>query len=244
MPDRVLVEVLVAAPIDTVWKALRDPAEICRWFGWDYPDLARDVEMMFVDLIEDVAARTLSSKHYPDRFVLEDAGSHTVVRIVRSAPVTDGGWQGIYDDVHDGWITFLQQLKFALERHPGAARRTIFLNGRAKDAATPPPPIALGLNGLAVIPIGERYEIDTTVGETLRGTVYYRSADQVGLTVDDYGDGLLIVARRPRTKKSLFGGGQIVITTYGMPEEAFAAMRRRWADWCCGYANGAGTMSS
>ena len=231
MPDRVLVEVLVAAPIDTVWKALRDPAEICRWFGWDYPDLAKEVEMIFVDLIEDVAARTLSSKHYPDRFVLEDAGSHTVVRVVRSAPVTEGGWQGIYDDVQDGWITFLQQLKFALERHPGANRRTIFLNGRAKDATTPPPPIALGFDRLAAVPVGERYEIDTPAGETLGGLIRYRTADQVGLTVDDYGDGLLIVARRPRTAKSPFGGGQIVITTYGMPDAAFAAARQRWAEW-------------
>jgi hypothetical protein len=231
MPDRVLVEVLVAAPIDTVWKALRDPAEVCRWFGWDYPDLAKDVDMIFGGLVEDVAAHTLTSEHYPDRFVLEDAGSHTVVRIVRSAPVTDGGWQGIYDDVYDGWIMFVQQLKFALERHPGADRRTIFLNGRAKDAATPPPPTALGFSRLAVVPIGERYEIDTPVGETLRGIVRYRTADHVGLTVDDYGDGLLIVTTRPRTAKSAFGGGQMVITTYGMADAAFTAARQRWADW-------------
>jgi hypothetical protein len=229
MPDRVLVEVLIAAPVDTVWKALRDPKEICRWFGWDYPDLAKDVEMMFVGMIEDVANRTLSSKHFPDRFVVEDAGSHTVVRIIRSAPVTDGGWQGIYDDVHDGWITFLQQLKFVLERHPGKDRRTIFLNGRTKDATTPLP--LMGFVSLAAVPIGDRYEIDTVAGERLRGTVRYRTADQLGLTVDDYGDGLLIVTRRPRTAKSLFGGGQMVITTYGMPDAAFAAARQRWADW-------------
>jgi uncharacterized protein YndB with AHSA1/START domain len=231
MPDRVLVEVLVAAPIDTVWKALRDPKEICRWFGWDYPDLAKDVEMMFGGMIEDVANRTLSSKHFPDRFALEDAGSHTVVRIIRSAPVTDGGWQGIYDDVHDGWIMFLQQLKFTLERHAGEERRTIHLNGRAKDAATPLPVAALGFGRLAAVPTGERYEIDTPTGDTLSGVVYYRSADQLGLTVDQCGNGLLIVTTRPRTAKSPFGGGQIVITTYGMHEAAFKAGHQRWADW-------------
>lgn len=231
MPDRVLVEILVAAPIDTVWKALRDPVEVCRWFGWDYPDLAKDVEMIFGGLVEDVAARTLTSEHYPDRFVLEDAGSHTVVRIIRSAPVTDGGWQGVYDDVYEGWITFLQQLKFALERHRGEDRRTIFLNGRSKDAAAPLPLAALGSGRLTAVPTGERYEIETPAGETLRGLVRFRTADQLGLTVEGYGDGLLIVATRPRTAKSPFGGGQIVITTYGMPDAAFTAARQRWADW-------------
>src|SRR5262245_60629694 len=232
MPDRVLVEVLVAAPIDTVWKALRDPAEICRWFGWDYPDLAKEVQMIFVDhVIEDAANRTLSAKEMPDRFVVEDAGTHTVVRIIRSAPVTDAGWQGIYDDVYEGWTMFLQQLKFALERHAGADRRTIYLNGRTKDAATPLPLAALGFSRLAAVPTGERYEIDTPAGETLRGIVRYRAADHLGLTVDDYGDGLLIVTTRPRTAKSPFGGGSIVITTYDMPDAAFTAARQRWADW-------------
>jgi hypothetical protein len=31
--DRVVVEVTVAAPVDVVWHALRDSAEIRRWFG-------------------------------------------------------------------------------------------------------------------------------------------------------------------------------------------------------------------
>jgi hypothetical protein len=29
-PSRVIVEILVAAPIETVWKTLREPAQICR----------------------------------------------------------------------------------------------------------------------------------------------------------------------------------------------------------------------
>jgi len=227
MPDRVIVEVLVAAPIETVRKALREPKEICRWFGWDYPDLARDVEMMFPEgIVEDVSAPGFS-----DRFTVEDAGTHTVVRVIRSAPVTDGTWQGVYDDTVEGWITFLHQLEFALERHAGQDRRTIFLNGRMKDAATPAPVVALGLERLATVPIGERYEIATPAGEGLAGTVQYRSAGQLGLTVDGYGNGLLIVATRPVTAKSHFGGGQIVITTYDMPDAAFAAARDRWTAW-------------
>lgn len=40
--DRVIVDILVVAPIDVVWRALREPAEINRWFGWDYPQLAEE----------------------------------------------------------------------------------------------------------------------------------------------------------------------------------------------------------
>ena len=45
--DRVLIEVVVAAPIETVWKALRDPAEIRRWFGWDYAGLDEEIALIF-----------------------------------------------------------------------------------------------------------------------------------------------------------------------------------------------------
>jgi hypothetical protein len=228
MPDRVIVEVLIAAPIDRVRKALRDPKEIGLWFGWDYPTLDQDIQMMFPDgIVEDV-----SSPGFSDRFVVEDAGTHTVVRVIRSAPVSEGTWQGIYDDTAQGWVTFLQQLKFALERHAGQTRRTVYLNGRAKDAATLPPVFALNLHRLATVPVGERYEIATPAGETLRGTIQYRAAgDDLGLTVDDYGEGLLVLNTRPRTAKSLHGGGAIVITTYGMDDSAFAAMRARWEAW-------------
>ena len=118
MADRVIVEILVAAPIDTVWKAVLDPVEAQRWFGWDYPNLAADLVEMWKDSRSDVAKREIWSDNMPDRFTFEDLGTHTVVRIVRSAPAGDNSWTGIYDDMIEGWITFMQQLKFALERHP------------------------------------------------------------------------------------------------------------------------------
>jgi len=232
MPDRVLVEILVAAPFDTVWKAVREPAEICRWFGWEYPSLAADVEWMFVkDVKVDETGRTLYADGRMDRFTLEPHGTHTLVRIIRSAPVTNAGWQGIYDDSFEGWITFMQQLKFALERHPGAARRTIFLNGRAKAAEAPLPIDALDLARLAVVPIGERYAARLPTDETIEGTVWHRSGHQLALTVDGYGDGLLFVGTRPRTAKSLYGGGKIIVTTYGLADQAFDRLRARWVEW-------------
>jgi len=231
MADRVLVEILVAAPIETVWKALREPAEVIRWFGWAYPNLLADTEGMWADTKVDEANRTLYSDGQPDRFTVEPAGDKTIVRVIRSAPADAAGWSGIYDDVLEGWTTFFQQLKFALERHQGQERATLFLNGRARDAATPNPIEAMGLAPLWVVPAGERYSVRSKTGDTLEGTIYFRSPYQLGLTVDGAGDGLLIVTLRPRTSKSPHGGGSVLLTTYGMTADALAALRKRWSQW-------------
>ena len=120
-PDRVLVEILVAAPIDTVWRALRDPAELRRWFGWEYAGLAEEVDLIFgPETVASDADHTLRFGDYmgmSDRYTLEAHGNHTIVRLIRSAPVTDPSWKGIYDDVGEGWLTFTEQLRFVLERH-------------------------------------------------------------------------------------------------------------------------------
>ena len=81
------------------------------------------------------------------------------------------------------------------------------------------------------MPVGERYAITTAFGEGLEGTVWFRTAYQMGITVDAFGDGLLIPNDRPQTGKSLHGGGNVVITTYGLSDRAFADLQERWRRW-------------
>jgi hypothetical protein len=152
------------------------------------------------------------------------------VRLIRSAPASDVSWKGIYDDVVEGWITFVQQLRFAMERHRGAERRTLFLYGRARAAGTRLPGDALGFGALSTVLVGERYAITTAFGERLEGTVWFRTAYQMGITVDAFGDGLLIPNDRPQTGQSPHGGGNVVITTYGLSDRAFAD-EERWRRW-------------
>ena len=229
--DRVLVEILVAAPIDTVWRALRDPEELRRWFGWEYAGLAEEVDLIFgPETVATDADHTLRFGGMPDRYTLEAHGNHTIVRLIRSAPVTDPSWTGIYDDVAEGWLTFTEQLRFMLERHHHQERRTLYLNGRAKTAV-PLPAQALGLDSVMAVPTGHRYTAKTTMGETLEGAIWFRSPYQLGLTVDAYGDGLIIVGTRPTTAKSPHGGGNVVITTYGLDDATFAALRDCWIAW-------------
>ena len=120
-PRRVVVDVTIAAPIERVWQALRDPALIAQWFGWDYATLAAEIDGYFVGGAAEVEpGRRLDLGG--DVFELEVAGSGTRVRLVRAEPPASDTWDGVYDDVDEGWITFLAQLAFWLEAQHGADR--------------------------------------------------------------------------------------------------------------------------
>jgi uncharacterized protein YndB with AHSA1/START domain len=119
MSDPVIVEVGVAAPADTVWRALREPTEIRRWFGWDYDGLEDEIRFIFAEAsTADDEAMVLDGGP-GGTIALEAQGERTVVRVTRPVP------EGDYDEVNEGWLTFVQQLRFYLERHPGRDRRTV-----------------------------------------------------------------------------------------------------------------------
>jgi hypothetical protein len=231
----VLVEVLVAAPIETVWKALREKDEIRRWFGWEYAGAEDELTWIVTSgQIASEADRVIHIQGMSDRFVLEPRGDRTMLRVIRSAPA-DGpegkGWTGIYDDTIEGWTSFIHMLRLMLELHPGEDRRTLYFSGRSRDANAPKPPEAAGLDAISSVPVGARYSLTLATGEAIGGEVWYRSENQVGLTVDSYGKGLLVVARRPITAKSPHGGGTALISAYGLSDAALADVRAKWTAW-------------
>lgn len=232
--DRLLVEVTIAAPVETVWAAVREPEQIRRWFGWDADTLKEEIDFIFVSHAHAAeGARTLQFGGYEgnaDRFELEARGASTVLRVVRSGPVVDPDWKNVYEDVTEGWITFVEQLRLALEKHPGAERRTIYLSGKA-IAGQALPSHALDVVGLRDAGPGRAYTAPAPTGDTLTGTVWHQSAFQIGLTVEQWGDGLLVVTDRPASPKSPHGGGSVLLTTYGLGEEAFQALQTRWSTW-------------
>jgi uncharacterized protein YndB with AHSA1/START domain len=116
------IEVTVDAPRDVVWRAVSEPERIRHWFGWDYDGLEDEIEQIFVD------GATL---HPPERVDLGDhaielhdlGDDRTLIRVVK--PGDASGWDGVYGDIEEGWITFFNQLRHRLERHPDARRRMI-----------------------------------------------------------------------------------------------------------------------
>ena len=129
MSDPVIVELEIAAPVDTVWRALREPAEIRRWFGWEYEGLEEEIRFIFVQAsTADDDARVIDGGP-GGTIALEDRSDRTVVRVTRPA----GSWEGDYDEVNEGWLTFIQQLRFYLERHPGQDRRTVHIETAGEE---------------------------------------------------------------------------------------------------------------
>lgn len=131
------VEVEVDAPQDEVWRTLTEPERIRHWFGWDYDGLEDEIEHIFV---KDARLSPPSRIDLGDDgwIELEAAGpGKTIIRAVK--PGAADGWEGVYGDIEEGWITFFNQLKHRLERHPESPRRTVFLQAPAFPELTGSP---------------------------------------------------------------------------------------------------------
>ncbi|WP_332639213.1 SRPBCC family protein [Brevundimonas sp.] len=227
MEDHVLVEVTVPAPADAVWAALRDPQQIKNWFGWDADSLKDEIDFIFVTHAEaDEERRTVTFVGVNDRYEVEARGETSLVRVVRSAPV--GEWTDVFDGMIEGWISFTQQLAFAFARHPGQTRRTLFFSG-------PPRVDGLGRSvlGLDAAPApGEPYAMPLGPDADAAGQVWFTARHQIGVTVDAWGDGLLVVLDSPpREDKRPLGSTMLTLTTYGLSDTAFADLENRWKAW-------------
>lgn len=228
--ETVRVEVTLPAPFDVAWQWLRDPALITHWHGWEYEGLADEIDFMFVThAVADEDRRTLQIGNH--LFAFESRGDETVVRLTRSAPALDKEWSDeYYEMVEHGWTVFLQQLRFALARHRDDARRTVFVYGRRTGSAMTA--AELGLSGVAALPPGSRYEASLPTGDDVAGEVWFTTDHELGLTVDGWGDGLLVVGTEADDLSDATGARSMaVLTTYGLGDDAIADLRSRWTAW-------------
>lgn len=222
MPESVRVRVPVAAPVATVWRALTQPEQLRRWFGWDYDGLEDEIEQIFrVGASVTEPGRVLDTNG-GGRFELDFAGEGCVVRVVREDP--PGGPEAD-NPIDAGWLTFVQQLRFMIERHPDEERATARAAGTAR-AGSAPLPEALGLGAADGLEPGARYAATTAFGETLAGEVWFRADRQLGLTVDAYGDGLVILHDAPPPSQA-----SATVSTFGLPAGELAGIAERWQGW-------------
>ncbi|MEO8551500.1 MAG: SRPBCC domain-containing protein [Kofleriaceae bacterium] len=233
---RALIEVTVAAPVDEVWRSLRDRDKLAQWFGWDSATLPDEIDYFFFKQGKaDDAARTLHFDGEHDRFEVEPRGEGCVVRLVQPAPSGDHDWDDIFEDVVQGWMAFVQQMRFAVEHHRDDKRRTLFLSGAPLHDGDPLARAALGLPDAAA---GSAYAITAPTGDALAGKVWHRGRHQVGVTVDGFGDGLLIAMDRAPHAKQPRGHVQVILTTYGLDDAAFDELSARWKTWWSAHFDG------
>lgn len=230
---QVVVDITIAAPIKTVWAALRDPAQIASWFGWEAPSLEEEIKYIFVDGAEADETRHVVQfgewEGSSDAIELTAEGDVTRLRLVRAGgPPID--WTGVYEDISQGWINFFQQLRLALELHPGEGRRTIYLSG-SSVAGVGEPSTELGLGEAADLAPGQAYAARLGTGDSASGRVWYHTHFQTALTVEQWGNGLLVVSDMGTSPKRPHGGGSVLLTTYGLDEAEFTSLEQRWRDW-------------
>jgi uncharacterized protein YndB with AHSA1/START domain len=222
--DTLRIEVTVAAPVEAVWDALRNKEKIRHWHGWEYDGLDAEIDLIFfTEYTEDSESRTLELQG-GDRFVVGPVEGGSRITLTRAPHGDDPEWDAYYDDVTEGWITFVHQLRFALERHPDEPRRTLFYSG-AGDRSTAPAE-QLGITAAVDSP----YEVDL-VGARATGRVWFRSDNQLGLTVDQWGDGLLVLSHVGASEKKPNGAAMAVLTLYGVDDAGLAATDKHWRDW-------------
>jgi hypothetical protein len=221
MAERPTIQVTVAAPVDAVWAALRDEQKIRHWHGWEYtggPDSSLDQEIDLIFFTDVTVGDHTIALNGGDRIELTPVDGGTRVILTRAPRGDDPDWASYYTDITEGWITFMNQLRFAVERHPDDARRTVFLSGQAKTS----PLTALSAAGLQP---GERYELEFP-GEAATGQVWYRSEHQLGLTVDGWNDGLLVLSHTPGT-----GASMAILSLYTVEESRHTDLTKQWHDW-------------
>jgi len=224
------LEVYIAADPETVWRALRDPDLVRRWLGWHYDGLDDEVRLIFVDHVRaDDMQHTLVLRG-GDTFTLAPAPEGVVVRVTRAPRGTDPDWDAYYDDITEGWTAFLQQLRFAVERHGLAERQTVALTGTLQDHASPLH-AALGLTDAVRRPVGTRYQAILPTGDQISGAVIAHPGHQHVLGVDQLGDGLLVLAERPASDAQPNGAAMVLLTAYGLPDHQLADLSRRWNSW-------------
>jgi hypothetical protein len=225
------LSVVINADAPQVWTMLREPAKVAQWHGWEADELAGEInQIYFGSNVVEAPDHTSLTTNGGDVFDLKPVAAGTLVSVTRAALDHNSEWAAWDEDITQGWLTFLQQLRFALEHHPHGKRHTL-------DFAFPGGPGSaiekLGLSG--VHSPGDPYELTLGTGEEITGKVWYRSNHQVGLTVHSYaehGDGLLIVTDQPVIEGVRPDGGALVIaSTFELGAHKLESIRSLWDGW-------------
>lgn len=211
------IEVTIAAPIDVVWSALRDKDKIRHWHGWEAEGLDDEIDLIyFTHMTED--GYTLGAQD-GDQIRLEPTEDGTRVTLTRAPRGVSPEWDAYYDDITEGWTTFLHQLRFAVERQPGNPRRTVFLNGHNKAG-----------RDLAQ-ELGLTRETAQLPGEDVKPELWYRADHQLGVVVNTWGNGLLVVGYSGPTEAKPDGVAMAILSTYDLTDDQLADLTTRWQKW-------------
>ena len=112
---------LMSASPAEVWRHLREPELLHRWFGWHGPEFDSEIAGLsgeFSEVRRDGHDLVIGDH----RMALRAAGADTELRLDRT------GRSGADDtEIDEGWVTFLEQLRYVIAVRPEGARHTFIV---------------------------------------------------------------------------------------------------------------------
>lgn len=226
--DKNQLSVHINADAEQVWSMLREPAKLAQWHGWEMDGLADEIQEIYYRSVRESPDHLSLNLDMGDVFTLETVPDGTVLTMTRGKAT--GEWEKYDDDITEGWSMFIQQLRFALERHPHGTRRTVYADGNAPSSASLCENLGIDTGWLPEP--GADYSLQLSTGQDLSGKVWYRGASQLGLTVHGYaekGDGLLILTEQaPLEGIREHKGAQVIASTYDLGAGAYQEISEHW----------------
>ncbi|MEZ5288198.1 MAG: SRPBCC domain-containing protein [Vicinamibacterales bacterium] len=244
----------IDATLDEVWQALTTGEGIARWFaplaavtpgeggsvsvGWDPNEMWTQPITAW-----EPGRRMQTASEMPtdggrvvrlavDYYLEALDGGRVRVRLVHSGFDDSASWDGYIDGLDAGWTYFLFNLKHAIERHRGIARRQ--LSARFRTSA-PPGQVhpVYGATGLQVTPAVDGLRAGDACRLTLGGVeveaaVAVRRPDRTtAFLVPAWNDGLLFVEREGMKDTHTLG---VWLSLYGVPDAVAAPLQAGLAD--------------
>lgn len=239
----------IDATIEEVWHALTTGEGIARWFapyatvtpgeggsvavGWN-PDEMWDAPITMWEPLRRL--QTVSEMPSQDGRVVRLAVDYHVearngrvrVRLVHSGFDDSESWDGYIDGLDAGWSYFLVNLKHALERHRGVARRQLSARFRTTAPAGAAHPV-FGSSGLHVRPDVGALRPGDGCRLSLGGTdvdatiVASHPPRTIAFLVPAWHDALLFVEREGLKDTHTLG---VWLSLYDLPETASTPLQQ------------------
>jgi len=225
---RIEREIIIDAPVDSVWKALTDASELTRWFplratvspgpggvihmAWDE---TYDADSR-IEIWEPGRHLRIGFPHHPPvllatDYYLESEKGRTVLRVVTSGFGEGTDWDDWYAGVGSGWDFELRGLKHYLEHHRGenrvvaSARRPFHIDRSEAWTRLTGPEGWLARTGFT-------------------GTELHRTPlTQLVMTVQQHNNAIMRIELEPVGRHAI-----VWLAAWGVAQETVAGLAREW----------------
>jgi uncharacterized protein YndB with AHSA1/START domain len=243
-------QIEIAAPAETVWKALTNAEELKRWFPLEAriePGMGGKIMLSWGPEWEGTAPIEIWEPNRRFRWIesgsgqpvtvewtIETRGGKTILRLTQSSFSSGADWENeFYDSTNYGWLFMLTNLRHYLERHAGEPRAVAWPRRKVELPRETVYEKLVGPGGIFTegaagnLVAGNLYSLRVATGETWSGRVeFVIPLRGFCVTVESLNDALAWL--------TIEGSGpehdaQLWFSTYGLPQARMGELESRWA---------------